>query len=214
MSRFRDTRLIKRAKPSRTPRAFILIVCEGERTEPAYFAHFKRKLRLANVHIDIRGAECGSDPKSVIGYAAKRFKNDKSIDKCFCVIDRDSHDTNNFKSALVDAETINKLSKSRDFLVHVSDPCIEYWFLLHFEFTRSPFSAKGSKSKADCVIDKLRSVWPEYRKNLTEVGQALDGRNKEACRNSEKALQDANDTGESNPSTSLHLLVEQLENMR
>lgn len=211
MSARQDTRKIGRRKPSKTPRLHILLVCEGEKTEPSYFAHFKRKLRLSNIHIDICGAECGSDPRSVVTYAGKRFKQDTSIDKCFCIIDRDSHETNNFNSAVSMAKALDLHSKSRSFITHVSDPCIEYWFLLHFEYTRSPFAASGAKSRADSVIGRLVELWPEYRKNLNELGDALEGRTDQACENAAKALHDAENTGETNPSTSIHLLVDELK---
>lgn len=213
MKRSRDTRSIQRRKANREPRQFLLIVCEGESTEPAYFAHYKRKLRLANVGIDICGAECGSDPKSVVKYAEGRFKRDPSIDKCFCVIDRDRHQADNFNGAISAGKAINKLYKKRDFVVHVSDPCIEYWFILHFQYTRTPFTESGQKSRGGCALDKLVSLWPEYRKNLPDIGLSLESRSAQARINAREALRDAETTSEPNPSTSLHLLIEDLERM-
>lgn len=210
MSRLRDTRSIRRRRPSKKPRLHILLVCEGEKTEPSYFAYFKRKLRLSNIHIDICGSECGSDPRSVVDYAGKIFKQDSSIDKCFCVIDRDSHDLNNFRSAIAIADSFDGRAKNRTFSVSISDPCIEYWFLLHFEYTRSPFSASSNKSKAERVIERLTTFWPTYQKNLADLGDTLDARTDQAYANAVKALKDAESTGESNPSTSIHLLVNEL----
>jgi hypothetical protein len=168
---------------------------------------------LANVSIDICGSECGSDPKSVVKYAADRFRQDRSIDKCFCVIDRDRHASDNFNGAISSANSINRSSNKREFVVHVSDPCIEYWFILHFQYTRTPFTESGPKSRGACALEKLTSLWPEYKKNLENIGSLLEPRSAIARANAIQALQDAENTNEPNPSTSLHLLMEELERM-
>jgi hypothetical protein len=66
-------RAIWRRVAFRAPRRFILVVCEGEKTEPNYIAHYKKGLGLCNVKLEICGKECGSDPLSVVEYAEARF---------------------------------------------------------------------------------------------------------------------------------------------
>jgi hypothetical protein len=46
----------------------VLIVCEGEQTEPNYFNELKDYYRLHSANVRVTG-ECGSDPMSVVGYA-------------------------------------------------------------------------------------------------------------------------------------------------
>lgn len=192
------------------PRLRILVVSEGEKTEGIYLSLFIRQLRAANVQIDIMGRECGSDPQTVIEFARAKFQEDKGYDVCFCVIDRDNHALNRFNTALSLAKSIDGKSSSREFICIVSNPCIEYWFLLHFTYTRSPFSPSGQKSAADCVIDNLKKYLPNYEKTCRESLESLLPLTSKALDNAEKVMKDVDKTGEPNPSTSMHDLVERL----
>ena len=44
---------IKRPSPNREPRHRILIVCEGESTEPVYFKSFQHSVKNRLVHVEI-----------------------------------------------------------------------------------------------------------------------------------------------------------------
>lgn len=209
MARRKDLRNTRRRKPSRSPRKSILVVCEGQKTEPAYFSFYKRQLRLSNVLLEICGDECGSDPTSVVEYAKRRFKKDRSIDVCFCVIDRDDHSNANFHKAMTIVSDI-AFSDKREFSAAVSDPCIEYWYLLHFKYTRAPFVSVGGKTRAQRVADELKKIWPEYKKNLTDTGNILKDKFEVAEHNAQKSLIEAKRTGDPNPSTNLHRLVRSL----
>ena len=209
MPRRRDLRSIKRRGPQRKPRASVLIVTEGEKTEPYYFAFFKRSLRLSNVAVEICGEECGSDPLSVVGYGETRFLRDKSIDICICVIDRDSHNLRRFEAALSKGEALDAKHR-RTFIVAVSDPCIEFWYLLHFQYSRKPYQRSGKRSRAEVAIGELQSHWPEYEKNIDSVGEYLAGRLDDALKNAGRVRADVDLTGEPNPSTDIDLIVSKL----
>jgi Holliday junction resolvasome RuvABC endonuclease subunit len=92
----------------------------------------------------------------------------------------------------------------------VSDPCIEFWFILHFTFCRSPFSRKGKKSPGECAVDQLKKYVPEYGKANKDELEKLIPRTPEAIVNSKKALADALATGNCNPSTRVHDLIERI----
>lgn len=205
---------LRRARPSRTVKKAVLIVCEGSKTEPNYFGFFKRKFRLQNISIDIFGKECGTDPLSVVRYGSDRFIADSSFDMCFCVIDRDSHDDHNFAKAKDLADKTDKKVNDREFAICLSDPCIEYWFLLHFVYSRAPFVRQGDKSRAQCAVDEIgKYIEGGYQKNCAEIGQILEGLLPTAMQNAEHAYRDMTSTGESNPSTQMHLLMERLQSL-
>ncbi len=44
----------------------------------------------------------------------------------------------------------------------LSVPCFEYWFILHFCYTCSPFLPSGNKSAADNVVSELKKHLPDY----------------------------------------------------
>lgn len=73
-----------RRKPTRKAKDTVLIVCEGEKTEPNYFEELKRDLGLSNMDIVIYGKECDSDPMSVVRHAlAECKKADHGFDYVF-----------------------------------------------------------------------------------------------------------------------------------
>ena len=59
---------LRRRRPSRPPRALVLIVCEGKETEPRYFRALRTHKRLS-AEIEIVGA--GADPSKVVEDAAR-----------------------------------------------------------------------------------------------------------------------------------------------
>lgn len=201
-----------RRNASRAPYEKVLIVCEGEKTEPNYFLELvdHYEINTANVYVD---GDCGSDPLSVAEHAIKRYQKEKGTDEpydqVYCVIDRDAHP--NFDAAI---SKLNSQKPARTFHSIVSVPCFEYWLLLHFNYTTAAFVAAGGKSAGDRVLSELKGYWPEYGKGklgvFVHLFQALDF----AKANAARGLADAKRTGSTNPSTNVHELVEYLQNIK
>lgn len=198
----------------------VLIVCEGSKTEVIYLREFICSLNLVSVDIQVCG-DSGAAPISVVQYAEKRVRaegdaEDAGYDAVFCVFDRDTHET--FEAA---KSRILKLQKdgilqSNPSVGIISIPSFEYWFLLHFDYDRSPFAAAGSKSAGRRVIDSLKKCegFESYEKGLSKaVISALLLRTETAVENSVAALNDVHQTGEANPSTQVHLLVSYLKSL-
>ena len=133
-----------RKKARRAPYAKVLIVCEGEKTEPNYFEALKDHLALNSANIYVTG-ECGSSPVSIFGYAMQRYRDEQRrgdpFDKVFCVFDRDAHDT--YQQAL---DKIAAAKPKDTFVATTSVPCFEYWLLLHFDYTTAPFALLGRRA--------------------------------------------------------------------
>jgi hypothetical protein len=68
----RHLKELARRPGRRAPRASILIVCEGEKTEPSYFKALRVALRLQTAEVEVCGKECRSDPLKVVEYAIQR----------------------------------------------------------------------------------------------------------------------------------------------
>lgn len=205
----RSLRQLGRRAATKKPKLRIALVCEGEKTEQLYFSLFVDELRAANVRLEIMDRECGSDPLSVVRFAQERFAGDNGIDTCFCVIDRDTHHT--FDAAVELAATIQrKMSRKRKFRLIVSYPCFEFWFILHFGAYRRPFVASGRKSAGDNAVAELKSRLPSYKKTCLSSMKSLIADTSTAIRYADVALRDALKSGELNPSTEVHLLVQYL----
>lgn len=78
------------------------------------------------------------------------------IHQIFCVFDKDSHDAkgNHYTNLLSYTKDNNKV------IAINSVPCFEYWLLLHFICTCSPFE------NADAVQKALKKYLPENMRKL------------------------------------------------
>ena len=203
---------LARKKAKRASYAKVLIVCEGEKTEPNYFNVLRNHLALNNANVVVTG-ECGSSPLSIVEYAMQRYRDEQHagdpFDKVFCVFDRDAHDT--YQQAL---DKIAAAKPKDTFVTITSVPCFEYWLLLHFDYTAAPFHAAGKKSAGDRVVDELRKKLPDYQKGDGSVFDRLVDQLPRAKAHAARALIDARDNNSDNPSTRVHELVEYLQNIK
>ncbi|MDO1510407.1 MULTISPECIES: RloB family protein [unclassified Neisseria] len=191
----------------------ILIVCEGGKTEPNYFIGLRNHYRLSTANIEIAGDECGSDPKSVVKHAKKRFREENKagnpFDEVYCVFDKDCHP--NYQEAIND---IQNFRPENTFFSITSVPCFEYWLLLHFTYTTKPYlKPTSSDSSSAELIKQLKQYLPEYEKGKINVFNELQKNLDTAIANSKKSLEAAENQQIDNPSTKVHILVEKLKNL-
>ena len=213
MKKIKNLGSLKRRAPKIRPAQRILLVCEGEKTEKIYFELFLDQLRAANIDLEIAKKEYGTDPHGIVKYAQNRMKIDSSIDKCYCIFDRDTHDDNNFNNAIIDAKRYQKkLGKHRVFETIISYPCFEIWFIFHFSNSTRPYTQSGSRSPADCVISALKQFpkMSEYRKNNSSLISSLLDKTETAIKNSRQVYDAAVKSGNYNPSTTVHHVVTEL----
>src|ERR1700730_16503751 len=87
-SRSGRTQYLKR-EPRREPYDVVLIVCEGQKTEPLYLKRLRSVHRLSSANIEILPSP-SQDPINIVDYAEQRCQSDE-FDRAFCVFDRDGH---------------------------------------------------------------------------------------------------------------------------
>jgi hypothetical protein len=197
-----------RRKPTRKAKDTVLIVCEGEKTEPNYFEELKRDLGLSNMDIVIYGKECDSDPMSVVRHAlAECKKADHGFDYVFCVVDRDAH--TQFLPAVATCEKAKPLG-NKQFVLAWSEPCFEYWFLLHYAYSSKPYSAKGSSSIGAVCVQELCNKMSDYAKGARGTYAVVKGKIDFAILNAKRRLCECEEQGGTNPSTRVHFVVERL----
>ena len=212
-----------RRNANRKPYDHVLIVCEGEKTEPFYFEEMRIHLDLDSANIKIDGS-CDSSPKSVVEYAQELFNKERvkagNYDRVFCVFDRDQHET--FDYALGKINAINdelrkeECSEEVVFMAIRSIPAFEYWFLLHFTPSTKPYSPLGTKSVGDQVIDNLKIYLPNYEKKQKGIYKYSIDNNliHGAKAHSKRIFENSKIGGNINPSTNVHDLVEYLEKLK
>ncbi|MGO1298002.1 MAG: RloB family protein [Vibrio sp.] len=205
------TRELGRRRARRDSYDKILIVCEGEKTEPNYFRELVNFYKLNSANVE-RDRSCGSSPKSVLERAEELALSESNkgdaYDRVYCVFDKDSHETYD--------ETIRKIANKQPvniFYAAISVPCFEYWLLLHFEYTTKPFHRTGKSSVADEVIKYLKKYMPKYSKADCNVFCQLVEQLDFAKVNSRRSLEFAKQNHTDNPSTKIHELVDYLQSL-
>lgn len=203
-----------RKPPTRKSQDTVLIVCEGSVTEPTYFEDMILDLGLSGTDVKICGSECGTDPMSVVKYAVQELKQStRGFDFVYCVIDKDSHD--NFPEAIA-FERNFRSSKTKKLAIIWSDPCFEYWVMLHFGYSAKPYVKQGSSSRCTACIKDLgrmsdaNATLGDYKKNKKGIYKLLKQRYQQAKLNAEKRKTECDAQDATNPSTLVHELCEKL----
>ncbi len=142
-------RELRRHAARRQPADRLLIVCEGEKTEPRYLNEIRRELRLPSANIQVQPTAYGTEPLRIVDYAEDLFRNGnrergisaRGFDRVIAVFDRDSH--HSYHAALAKAVALNERMINDEgvkvpFDAVVSVPCFELWLLLHFEDVLAP----------------------------------------------------------------------------
>lgn len=182
-----------------------LIVTEGKKTEPNYVKLLRDRLQLSMTDVEIVHPE-GTDPLTLVRKAVElrdirqsEAKNGSALvyDEVWVVFDLEKpHDE---RREL--AKKAMKIKGSAGIKYAISDPCFEYWLLIHWEYTTSPF--RDCKS----VTKRLKKYWPGYSKGATPPVESLEKLPSavayaKRCRDHHKAA-----GGDGNPSTMMDNLV-------
>jgi hypothetical protein len=190
----------------------VLIVCEGEKTEPYYLKAVREHFGLAQANVKI-DPKSDSSPTSVVRYAKTLIKESSAspYDHVYCVIDRDRHA--DFQKAV---DQVNGF-KSKDTKLHliVSYPCFEYWILLHYIYITKAFGVSGESPCDELISTELKNYIPEYEKgNASIMIDLVENQLGTALANAKKSFDAAEQTGIDNPKTEMHILVEYLKNLK
>lgn len=163
-SKRRNEPVFERNEPVLQEKPTILIVCEGENTEPSYF----RQFRLSTATIKPIGE--GYNTISLVNRAAELAK-EKDYEQIWCVFDKDDFDNNDFNNAIVTAEAQN-------FGVAYSNQAFEYWIILHFDDHQGGgMHRKDYNKKINNLLKPFKLVYDgEGSKLITEeIFEVLDG---------------------------------------
>ncbi len=182
---------------TKEPKQRFLIVCEGEKTEPNYFKGFRVPM---DVVVDIHPG-AGMHSAAVRAAILRKNEADDDYDQIWCVFDRDDNGRNSksFNDAL-------ELAKANNISIAYTNDAFELWYLLHFNYHDTAIHRHDYIKKLHFLIDG------GYKKNDSAMFKKLEDKMDDADRNARKLLSqyDPSNPVHDNPSTTVHLLVEQL----
>lgn len=197
-----------RKRDTRRENVFILIVCEGEKTEPNYFKAMIDKKHSKVIDVDIEGE--GRGTVSLIRKTMEiRDASYKEYDRVWAVFDRDSFYDFNEAIALAEENNINCAWSNESF---------ELWYCLHF------INLKASISRWDYISilhreirKRTKSKRFRYKKNDAQMYYLLQeiGDEGNAIKRAKKLEERYNDKDyhNHNPRTKVYKLVEELNDL-
>jgi hypothetical protein len=183
------------------PRERILVLCEGENTEPQYIHGFRRWCRNPLVEIVIPNTH--GVPLTLVREAkklrddaqdrAKREHDDfLAYDQVWCVFDIDEHPHL--------SETLD-MAKGNNIELAISNPCFELWLVLHFR------DNPGAQHR-HAVQSMMKTFVPNYDKKVDFSTYASGYR--DALARARRLAQHASEDEEPhrNPTTGVFLLTQ------
>jgi RloB-like protein len=179
---------------TREVRQRFLIVCEGAKSEPNYFRSFRVPKNAAE--IDVKGL--GENPSKLVK-SAQELKEQEEYDQVWCVFDRDDWPLEDFNNAI-------RKAQDQGFKVAYSNEAFELWYVLHFEFLNTGIPRSDYLQKLNLLLNR------RYQKNSEAIYDELFGKQPTAIRNAINLLNqyDPRIPAKDNPSTTVHLLVQEL----
>lgn len=115
------------------------------------------------------------------------------------MFDRDSFPAQKFNEAV-------SLAKRTNIKIAYSNEAFELWYLLHFNYYQTAMTRSDYYDRLSKLLDK------KYKKNQKDMYTLLESKQSIAIRNAKKLLRQytPRNPERDNPSTTVHLLVEQL----
>lgn len=195
----------QRGKYNRKSKRVILVSYEGNnKTERYYFDSFKGIDKNYTIKT-VPGNE--TDPVSLVKQTINKVKELRldlsKDDKAYCIFDTDIDLKKN-----VQIRKAIELGKLNNICIITSSPCIEFWFLIHYEYTTKYLTNNDA-------IKRLKEYYSDYSKNCNMYSILYSKLNTaiENAKKLEKFHLSNNisiQTVEANPHTDVYLIVEEL----
>jgi len=194
---------------------YILIVCEGKKTEPNYFKGFPKRRGKFVYELKFKGENeseenmGGISPKKVVEKAIELRDNSyQKYDRVWAVFDKDEFE--DFDAAILKA-------KSNNICCAWTNEAFELWYLLHFQ-NRITGMKRTEYQKA--IEKEINKTWKnkkkpyKYAKNATDMYDVLQkyGNQEQAIKWAQQLTLQYNNEKFSthNPRTQVFKLVKQL----
>lgn len=189
----------KTAKKDQIP--IILIVCEGEKTEPNYF----KKFEVSTVKIETMGT--GVNTINLVERAVQELNTGK-YEQVWCVFDKDDFPSNNFNRAV-------QIAENNNIGVAYSNESFELWYVLHFEYLSSNTGRRNYLQKLNnhFLTRKSQGFPHSYEKKNENIYYYLKPYQAQALKYAEKLAQSYEKTdtpADRSPVTYVYKLVKEL----
>jgi hypothetical protein len=186
-------------------RADLLVFAEGVRTEVQYLNFWYRRHR-AGILVEI--AETHGTPMTLVEAAIERRRSEqreerrgrgRAHDEYWCVFDRDEHPR--FEEAV-------KLAQENHIFLAVSNPCLELWFVWHFEEQAAHVERGDIQRRSKEILGCEKTLTESALVKLGETAR-YDAAKRRATRMDVKHEGDGSPPG-ANPSSGTYCLIDRV----
>lgn len=178
-------------------RQLFLIFPEGKMTESLYFAMFSSRKFTVKVFATNRKSNPIHILRKATDYVRKHGR--EAEDQIWLVIDRDIWPEEQLM-------TVFTSCREQEFNVVVSNPCFEYWLLLHFD------DGDGIANGSGC-LRKLKTYLPHFRKGHVETDK-LRPRVQDAIARARQKDRPPTPDWPRSTGTTVYRLIDKLESLR
>jgi hypothetical protein len=197
---------LSRASGFLSPRKTLIVLCEGAVSEADYLEALRREPAVreaASVDIRVDSNSFGCAPLTLVRRAVeirkKSAAENDEVDEVWCVFDVEWTNGNQHHPNLHDALY---MARSNDIYVAVSNPCFEYWLILHFRDHNSFLdnsAARHLRAELDGSMDKAvdGAQYMHLRDEAQRRAERMDRRH----------VENGTPFPHNNPSSGMHLLL-------
>ena len=173
-------------RPARREKPYIIVFCEGE-SEQAYVDFLRKEFEeVASIR----------RPKAtgLFEEAESKFKKDKKLkdyaevtDEIWFFFDVETKDIATWDARLKIIKYLRSLRKKPGIKVRLlmTTGCVEYWLLLHYEFSIPPIQTVAEKQH---IMERLLSKEPNYKKGDKDITSRIARNYPTASANAKKTV--------------------------
>lgn len=142
-----------RPRGNRRYRRLYVVAVEGDKTEPQYFGLLNDSQSIVQINC-LKGRH-NSSPHGVLKRMKEHLKREalQGSDEAWLVVDKDNWNDEQLRALFEWSQSHS------NFGLALSNPCFEYWLLLHFD------EGDGISAKAEC-LHRLKRHIPNYSKGI------------------------------------------------
>lgn len=151
----------------RESKKYIVVFCEGE-SEQVYMDFLKKEFRDVAVIKRVNTTGLFAEADGIFRNNKKYIDNAEVTDEIWFFFDVETKDTDSWDARMRIIKRLRSLRKKPGIRIRllVTTGCIEYWLMLHYEFSVPPIQTVAEKKR---VMERLLTKVPNYRKGDADV---------------------------------------------
>lgn len=151
----------------RESKKYIVVFCEGE-SEKVYMDFLKKEFRDVAVIKRVNTTGLFAEADGIFRNNKKYIDNAEVTDEIWFFFDVETKDTDSWDARMRIIKRLRSLRKKPGIRIRLlmTTGCIEYWLMLHYEFSVPPIQTVAEKKR---VMERLLTKVPNYRKGDADV---------------------------------------------